>query len=233
MNFRKGAIHFTNILLKTSGLCFLLFIALSLTDLPYYAYHWLGTGNSRLSAKPDLIVLLGGAGMPSPDGFIRCYYTWEAASANSHSTIIIALPSGAKDSTHQSDMMAGELIMRGIDSSRIFFERDGFNTRTQALNIAQMKKGALDKINLLIITSPEHMYRSVGTFRKAGFQHVGGYAAFEKPVEEEGLQDRLRTKDQRIKSTGLRYNIWSYMQYELLVIKEFFALSYYKLKGWI
>ncbi len=233
MNFRKGSRNFINILLKLSGACFLLFILLSFTDLPYYAYHWLGTGNSKPTAKPDLIVLLGGAGMPSPDGFIRCYYTWEAASAYSDSKIVIALPSGTEDSTRQSDMMAIELIMRGIDSSRISFEREGFNTRTQALKIAGMNEHRMDELHLLIITSPEHMYRSVGTFKKVGFKHVGGYAAFEKPVAEAGLKDRLLTKDKRIKSTGLRYNIWSYMQYELLVIKELVALSYYKIKGWI
>src|SRR5256885_1887155 len=59
-------------------LSFILFV-LSFTDLPYYAYYYLGTSNKDVTTNPDVIVVLGGGGMPSPDGLIRTYYASLAA----------------------------------------------------------------------------------------------------------------------------------------------------------
>ncbi|MCX6223697.1 MAG: hypothetical protein NTV01_02930 [Bacteroidia bacterium] len=77
------------------------------------------------------------------------------------------------------------------------------------------------------------MYRSVKAFIKAGFTDVGGLSAFDKPIEPGKAMDKENTKDIRVKSLSLRYNIWSYLHYELIVIREYFAVAYYKLKGWI
>ncbi len=224
--------RFLSRFLKVMGVLSLLFLLLSMTDLPYYAYHWLGTSNSKLRKYPNAIVLLGGSGMPSPDGFIRAYYTAEAALQFEGASIIIALPYGEKDSTNQLDMMAHELILHGVDSSRIHYEPLGFNTHSQAKNIADFFGNNTERMSLVLITSPEHMYRSVACFRKAGFKFVGGVPTFEKPIDEEKVKDKQKSKDKRVKDLNLRYNIWSYMNYELLVIKEFFAILYYKLKGW-
>src|SRR3954462_11304722 len=105
---------------------------LSFTDLPYYAYHWLGVKGSNSTGTPDLIVVLGGSGMPSPDGLIRTYYAAEAAKQYSNARIIIALPYNEYDSLQQLEMMARELIVKGIDSTRISFEPFGFSTYSQA-----------------------------------------------------------------------------------------------------
>jgi uncharacterized SAM-binding protein YcdF (DUF218 family) len=211
---------------------FMLFI-LSFTDLPYNAYHRLGTSNSGLDRDPDVIVLLGGSGMPTPDGLMRTWYAAEAARKYPDARIIIAHPVSRQDSLKQLELMADELIVKGIDSLRITFEPLGFNTHSQALNIAEMLAGAKDTICLLLVTSPEHMYRAVRSFRKAGFRDVGGVAAFEKPVDEGQVSDKSKSGDVRVKSISLRYNMWSYLVYELLVMKEYTAIAYYKLKGWI
>jgi uncharacterized SAM-binding protein YcdF (DUF218 family) len=211
---------------------FLLFI-LSFTDVPYYAYYNLSVVEEKLPADPAIIVVLGGAGMPSPDGLIRTYYAAEAANKYKNASIIIALPYNETDSLHQLQLMATELIIRGIDSSRIKFEPVGFNTRSQAVNIAAMYEKEKSQVSLLLITSPEHIYRSVKTFRKAGFSYVSGAAAFEHPVDEEKIKDTENTSDTRVKSLDLRYNMWSYLHYELLAMREYCAIFYYKLKGWI
>jgi uncharacterized SAM-binding protein YcdF (DUF218 family) len=210
-----------------------LFFVLSFTDIPYYAYYRLGTTNAKLTQKPDIIILLGGSGMPSPDGLIRTYYTVEAARRYKDAKIIIAHPYSEEDSLHQLKLMANELIVKGIDSLNIQFEPLGFNTRSQALNIAAMYADKKNKISLLLITSPEHMYRSIKTFTKIGFTNVGGIAAFEKPIEEEKVKDKENAEDIRVKNLSLRYNMWSYLQYELIVVREYCAIFYYKLKGWI
>jgi uncharacterized SAM-binding protein YcdF (DUF218 family) len=216
-----------------SGICLIVFIIFSFTDLPYFAYHRLGTANAELTAKPDYIVVLGGSGMPSPEGLIRTYYAAIAANKYKEAKIIIALPDDKEDSMRQLRLMAEELMVKGIDSSRIAYEPDGFNTHAQAVNIARITDIEAKNKTVMLITSPEHMYRSVGTFRKAGFSKVEGIAAFEKPVDEYLISDKEKTKEIRVRSLAIRYNMWSYMNYELLVLREYFAIIYYKLKGWI
>lgn len=213
----------------------LLLIVLSFTDIPYYAYYNLGTTDSKLTSKPDLIVVLGGAGMPSSDGLMRCYYAAEAANQFKDAKIIIALPynENETDSLWQLKLMSHELIIRQIDATRIGYEPLGFNTHSQAVNIAKVLKNSLHTISVLIITSPEHMYRSVRSFYKVGFAHVSGMATFEKPVDEIKIEDTNPSKDLRVKSLAIRYNMWSYLHYELLVLREYSAICYYKIKGWM
>jgi len=211
---------------------FLIFV-LSFTDIPFYAYYRLGTVNSKFTSTPDVIVLLSGSGMPSPDGLIRAYYGVKAAMKYPQAKIIIAIPYDEADSLQPLKLMAHELTVKGIDSARIQFEPLGFNTRSQAVNIAAMMSGNKQKLSLLIITSPEHMYRAVKTFRKIGFPDVGGIAAFDKPIDPEKAKDKGISRDLRVKSLSLRYNMWSYLHYELFVLREYCAISYYKLKGWI
>jgi uncharacterized SAM-binding protein YcdF (DUF218 family) len=233
MKIKTVVFRFCSIFLKAAGTILLLLILLGLTDLPFNAYHWLGTSNSKLKQDPDVIVILGGSGMPSPDGFIRCFYGSEAANLFPDAEVIIALPTDESDSSGQLDMMAHELILHGVDSTRIKYESLGFNTHSQAENIAKMHGPGKSDKTIILITSPEHMYRSVRCFLKVGYKAVGGLPTFEKPIDEEKIKDKQKTKDKRVKNLTLRYNIWSYLHYEILVVKEFFAISYYKLKGWI
>jgi uncharacterized SAM-binding protein YcdF (DUF218 family) len=215
------------------GLFSLFLFILSFTDLPYNAYHWLGTTESGILAEPDVIVVLGGAGMPSPDGLIRTYYAAQLANTYPRARITIALPYTETDSLQQLNLMAHELIVRGVDSLRIGFEPLGFNTRTQALNIARSAAGALKHTKLLLVSSPEHVYRAVKTFRKAGFSQVMGFPAFEQVPDAEKIKDKDTSPDLRVKSLSLRYNMWSYLHYEILVLREYTAIVYYKLKGWM
>lgn len=220
---------------RTIGVFAILLLVLSFTNIPYFAYYYLGTSTPKTIHPPDLIVVLGGAGMPSPDGLIRIWYACNAAREFKKAQVIIALPynENDRDSLHQLNLMAQELIIKGIDSSRIQFEPLGFNTRSQALNIAARFARPENPLTLLLVTSPEHMYRSVKTFQKAGFANVGGLPTFEVPIDEEKAMDKEHSKDVRVKNLALRYNMWSYLNYELLVLREYTAISYYKIKGWI
>ena len=209
----------------------LIMLILSFTDIPYYAYYGLSMPDSEPIGTPDVIVIPGGSGMPSSDGLIRAYYGATCAKKYPDARIIIALPyNTGSDSLLQLRLMARELIVKGIDSSRITFEPLGFNTWSQAVNIAKMLKDENIKLSLLIVTSPEHVYRAMKTFEKLGFEKVFSYAAFEKPIEEDKLQSKDKMKGVNL---SVRYNMWSYLNYELLVIKEYMAIAYYKLKGWI
>ena len=229
----RSAIKFSKWFLGIVGSFSLVIFILSLTDIPYFAYYRLGTPDIRSNHSPDLIVILSGSSMPSPDGLIRAWYGVQAARQYPDAKIIIALPYSDGDSLKPLKLMAYELTVKGVDSTRIRFEPLGFNTRSQALNIAAMFPLNKSQLSVVVITSPEHTYRSVKTFLKAGFADVCGLAAFDKPVDPEKAADKGKSRDIRIKSLDLRYNMWSYLEYELTVMREYCAIAYYKLKGWI
>jgi uncharacterized SAM-binding protein YcdF (DUF218 family) len=235
--FNKTLIFFRYIILILGGIMFVAII-LSFTDYPYWAYYWLGTHNSEIKVKPNIIVLLGGGGMPSPDGLMRAYYASDVAKEYKKASVIIALPPDT--SLHDKSpelMLASELKLRGIDSMRITFEREGNNTVTQAQNIVRMFDiNYLDTIAIHIVTSPEHMYRSVMVFRKAGFTNVGGMSSFEKAIEEKMLFKKHKNQkitDIESQQLNFRYNMWNYLKYEITVLREYTAIVYYKLRGWI
>lgn len=210
-------------------------ILLSFTDYPYFAYHWLGTKQISKPTSVEYIVVLGAGGMPGPQGILRCYFASETAAAFPNSKIIVSLPADSNN-FEKSDhfAMIAELIARGVSAERIESEIIGTNTYTQA---QQIKKRISNKqLSLLIVTSPEHMYRSILTFRKAGFTNVNGLPTFEHAFDEELLLEPLRKSKAGKKpdsNLNLRYNMWSYLQYEIVVMREWTALAYYKLMGYI
>ncbi|MCB0802792.1 MAG: YdcF family protein [Flavobacteriales bacterium] len=217
--------------IKLSGLLALVFVVLAFTNIPYNAYHRLALTKLITNQQVDYIIIMGGDGMPSPSGLVRTYFGAEAGNKNPRAKIIIALPYNEYDSLYQLDLMAHELILKGIDTNRISYEPQGFNTYSQACNIAKMIRDKSKQI--LIVTAPEHMYRSVKCFEKQGFKKISSLPTFEIPSDAENLKDKTERKDTRIKNLSLRYNMWSYMVYEIKVLREYFAISYYKIKGWI
>jgi len=94
------------------------------------------------------------------------------------------------------------------------------------------------KPSILIVTSPEHLRRAVLAFRKAGFIKVDGIPALEEAIESDlsfkgrRLGGRLWVPDIGNNIT-LRYQFWTQLHYEELILRAVFALGYYKLKGWI
>ena len=218
-----------NFYVKTIAILATIFILLAFTDIPYHAYHALSLKDQKLQSDADLIVLMGGDGMPSPNNLMRIYFTIKAAKENKNAKIIIAMPFTKDNSAHQLKLMAKELYKNNIDSNRIFFEYKGYNTRTQAIEISKMFS---NDQKVIIVSTPEHMFRAIKTFEKVGFKFIGSNPTFERPPSEEILQStKKNTKE--VQNLTLRYNLWSYMQYEIRVLREYIAIGYYWYKGWI
>ena len=218
-------------LLLITGSVALIMIALAFTDVPYLAYHQLGTHCKPLRTNPEVIVVFGGSGMPSADGLMRTYFAAQVAIKFPKSEIIIAHPfDNDSSNTFQLDLMKKEFVIRGVDSTRISYEPRGFDTHSQAENIWRLMKGRTDA-PILVITSPEHMFRSIRSLQKAGLQLVGGLPSFEKPISERKLKNKKHYKISN--DLPWRYNLWSYLKYEIVVLREYCAISYYKLRGWI
>lgn len=227
----KGIKKCLRIYLWVTTIVATLFILLALTDLPYNAYHKLALKKQQLNSKADVIVLMGGDGMPSPNGLMRLYFTAQQAKENPLAKIVIAMPLNEIDSTYQLRLMAKALIQNKIDSNRILYEYQGYNTRTQAQAIRKMFP---PESKLIVVSSPEHMYRAVRSFEKVGFESVGSCPTFEVPHDEELLKSKdKKKKSDKVENLILRYNLWSYMQYEIRVAREYIAITYYWLKGWV
>jgi uncharacterized SAM-binding protein YcdF (DUF218 family) len=246
----------------TLGCLFFILFVLSLTSVPFRAWYGMGMKYSGIHRPPDVIVVLGGGGMPSESGLMRCWYAARAASHFTRAKVIIALPGNASDSLSSINSMKDELILRGIKADRILLEDSGTNTRAEALNIRKIVTGNLSagrkaglpitpdlppslygsrpggEVAVLIITSPEHLYRSVLCFRKVGFTRVDGLPAFEATIESDiTFDDQMLGGRKWMPSIGknltLRYQFWTQLHYEQLVMREWLAVVYYKLKGWI
>lgn len=232
----KRSLRFTVVF---SGVAFLIILLLSFTTLPYWMYHALGTYGEEMVSEPRYIVLLGADGMPSETNLMRCERAASIAGIFPEADIIIALPVDTGSDFYSSSLyrMQRELQLKGVDSTRIRFESTGRNTREQALGIAG--KMIPDTAGTLVVTSPEHMYRAIRTFRKAGMKNVGGESAFGKPLETEldldpdGLGGRQLPGDKAAAKTQLRYQFWNHLRYQVLCYREYAAIAYYYLKNWI
>lgn len=231
-------IRFLKRFLYGSGILFLLLLILAFTTLPFWAYYRLATGTGSIRKTPSTIVMLSGAGIPSESGLIRVWYTAGIARSVPEARIILAVPGNISDTLGDARRIAKELILRGVSPDRIFYAGEGRNTRGQALEIAGMIKGADRSAPLTLVTSPEHVCRAVLSFRKAGFPEVSGLPAFDNTLNADlGFNDQDLKGNKYAPPIGrnlqVRYQFWNHLKYEVLVIREYFALSYYKLRGWI
>jgi len=236
---KSKSIHFLRIVrifFILPGILFLGFIVLAFTSLPYWGIHWLGASKSELTQTPKTIILMGGGGMPSESNLMRSWYVSKAVESFPNAEVLIAMPGEISDSLSTPQKMKNELVQRGVETGQIYFESDGTNTRSQALNC---KKRLNINQSILLVTSPEHARRSVLAFQKVGFTAVNALPAFEDAAEADFSfdDDELGGNKKLIPNVGnnisVRYKLWDYLKYEITIAREFTALTYYKLRGWI
>lgn len=234
--YLSKAARIFKILMMALGIFTFALIMLSFTEQPFWMYYWLGTSKSEVNFSPDYIVVMGAGGMPGPDGLMHCHFAARAAKVYPESKIIIALPSSIDDiEKSEAWKMFLEITKDTISDDRFLFETKGTNTHTQAVNIGKMLANN-STLRLLVVTSPEHVYRSVLTFKKSGFEQVAGFPAFEQAFDQNLLltekekTEKLKNIDRNL---NLRYNMWNYLKLEIILLREVFALGYYKIMGYI
>lgn len=226
------------ILLFIAGGFFLLMLLLALTSLPFWARYNLGKSKAFVPANTHSILVMGAGGFPSDAVLMRLWYTSELARNFPDAKIIISTPGDTLDLRSTVMLMRKQLLLSGIDSSRIILEPEGLNTRDQALRAFQLYSDGCFSEPLVVVSSPEHVFRTVLSFEKAGFKKVSG-----KPASESILEVDLRLRNKKLggnetipdvgNSISLRYKFWDYLKYEIIVAREYVAIVYYKLKGWI
>ncbi len=224
---------FLNRFFVVLGVIFSLFLILAITPAPFYMHYNLGQDPNQDTAQvfePQHVIMMGGAGMPSAGNLMRLYYT--AGIAKFYDCpVTIVHPYDSICHAKMDEFLENQGVM-GV----IIHDTIGTNTRSQVLGLAENHPELLDT-KIMVVTSPEHLRRTVKCFNKAGFQEVRGVAAYEGTVDFElSLQNQvLKGKEAipNIENTKLRYTFWNYLKLETDVYREYLALLYYKIKGWI
>lgn len=215
----------------TLGILFFLMIVLAFTSAPFWAHYRLGQNpNEEIQlTHPQYVVMFGGAGMPSEDNLMRLYH---AAALARHFEVPVLLVH-PEDSLCQAEMTR-LLCQGGIDS--ILYMTEGANTRSQAIELIAQYPELTEK-QLIVVTSPEHVRRTIKCLNKVGFQNVIGKAAYPATVDFD-----LSLKKQKlggneaipsVESVKMRYTFFNYLKLEITCLREYCALAYYKIKGWI
>jgi uncharacterized SAM-binding protein YcdF (DUF218 family) len=214
------------------GCISVLMIVLAGTRVPYDAHRALGTGAGECTGPVDVLVLLGGSGMPSGAELRRLHHASEWAATIPLAQVWVVHPGD----TSVIGAMERELCWRGVAKARIRRVNEGENTREQALAVHRLLAGKQPALGL--VTAPENMYRSVQAFRKVGLGQVCGSAAWDHAMDHRFTYTHARIGGKAYVpdvsgSTGLRYTFWNYLKLEITCLREYVAIAYYRVNGWI
>ncbi len=198
-------------------------------------FYDLSVSETKLTSPPEYIVVMSGGGIPSESGLMRTYKTAEVANMYLDAKVIVTMPGDTADTNASCYMMKQEIVLRGVNPNRIIFENVGTNTRSQAQEVQKIIK---TNAPILLITSPEHIYRSIKCLNKVGLTNVSGEPAFAQEMEASFLfDDKKLGGNKAIPNIGnniqLRYQFWNHLSYQIRVYREYLAIAFYKLKGWI
>lgn len=225
--------------LQTAGAVFILLLLAAVLGLPWPVYRWLGDVKTEVEGTPDVIVMMGGGGIPSESGLVRSWQTAREAARYPKARVLVAMPYEPGEGATNRSAIQRELILRGVAEHRLDQEGQGRHTHEQAVRVREMLDGREDKLRLMIVTSPEHVRRSVRSFQKAGFVHVRGRAGWSESIEADltyGAEPSVTkpsASDWVGHSMTLRYRLWDNLGLMIRVSRELTALAYYKVKGWI
>ena len=138
-------------------------------------------------------------------------------------------PSDPDDSVSQLSMFLDELLLRGVSLDRTTSEQGGGNTHEQATAISE----EYGEKRILLITAPRtcisfrcKRFVTLDAFRlKAWLPMNSRYPSLIYLVSNSDYLD--------VSNVQMRYNLWSYLIYEIRAAREYAAITYYWLRGWI
>lgn len=234
----RAIAHWGVRVLAVVGALTILVLATCFTALPWKFLDWLADDGQRLDEAPDYIVVFGGGGVPSESGLTRAFEAARAARDFPNAVVVLALPYDTALAGSAAGRMREELIFRGVAPERVRIEPHGRNTREQAMNLARSMGLAPERDRVLVVTSPEHMRRALLSMRKVGFRHVAGRAAFGEAIETNVLYDPEELGGRKVPlphggTLMVRYQFWNNLGYLGAAAREWTALLYYRLQGWI
>ena len=231
------------------GLAALIFAAAQFTHLPWRAYKHLTEIPAPSLEPPTYILVMGGSGIPGESGLMRTFYAAQAAGLHPNASVLVAMPLDA-DQSVSSRAYLDEIRLRGVAPERIRILAGGRNTREQALRLAEDLAGRTPAPQVLIVTDPEHIRRTAAAIRKACVQPHLEIQLAALPAFPLSLEDPLPWRASDLDAPGpvpaaraavpdvgsamiLRYNLWANLNYTFDALREYAAMLYYRLRGWL
>lgn len=205
---------------------------MAFTRIPFDAHRWLGTAAGECSGIVDRIVVLGGSGMPSGPELLRLHRAAQLAAEFQAAPVVIVHPGEPVVLAE----MVGELVLRGVAEERITALNEGDNTREQALVLARAERSRAGR--MAVITAPENMYRTIRCFRRAGLSGACAEPAWDHAMYHDfgyahkAVGGKTYVPDVS-RNLSLRYTFWNYLKLEITCLREYVAIGYYRLNGWI
>ncbi|HRH68954.1 MAG TPA: ElyC/SanA/YdcF family protein [Flavobacteriales bacterium] len=215
-----------------AGVMAALMIVLAFTRIPFDLHRWLGMAGVECTGGH--IVVLGGSGMPSGPELLRLHHAALLAHEDTSRRITVIHP-GTPDVLAE---MVDELVVRGVALSRITVLNEGENTREQAMVF--WRRDPPPHAPVILVTAPENMFRSVKTFQllSRGPGQVCGASAWDHAMDHDfayrhkAIGGKPWVPDVS-DDPSLRYTFWNYLKLEITCLREFAAIAYYTLNGWI
>lgn len=198
------------------------FLIMGVTGIPQSVHRWFVTASVTLEGPARTIVVLGGEGIPSESGLMRTYTAAALRPLHPAARYVCSLPADGDPETSSVGRMRNELVLRGVPRATIQLEHRARNTHEQARAVRDLLgEGALSE-PLLLVTSPSHARRALLCFRKAGFTRVACVPAVATSAEADmGAH------------VFARYGFWNLLETQVRYAREFTAMAWYKLRGWI
>lgn len=242
-------VRLARVALLLLGLGALVFTAAQFSPWPWRAYRHLTEMPAPGHEPPTHVLVMGGSGIPGESGLMRTFYAAQAAHRHPEALVLIAMPLDA-DQSVSSRAYLDEIRLRGVAPERIRILAGGRNTREQALRLAEALAGRTPSARVLIVSDPEHVRRTAAAIRKACGQarldvQLAALPAFALSLEDP-LPWNARELDAQTPSNGirnvvpdvgssliLRYNFWANLGYTLDALREYAAMGYYRLRGWL
>lgn len=231
------------------GFLALVFAAAQFSPWPWRAYKHLSEIPAASLEPPTHVLVMGGSGIPGESGLMRTFFAAQAARQHPDALVLVAMPLDA-DQSVCSRAYIDEIRRRGVAPERIRILAGGRNTREQALRLAEDLAGRTPPPEVLIVSDPEHVRRTAAAIRKACAQNHLEIRLAALPAFSVSLEDPLpwnaQELDAQTPSNGirnvvpdvgasmvLRYNFWGNLNYTLDALREYAAMLYYRLRGWL
>lgn len=222
--------------LALAGAAALGVIALALTPWPWRWYESMALPGPAADGAPDVLVVLGGGGIPSSSGLTRTWKAAEAARLFPEAKVIVALP--REPGEGEDGPMERELMLRGVEKERLLREGQGRNTREQAVEVRRMlEERGWERAVVGIVTSPDHMKRSWLSFRKAGLSSLVPYPSWPEAIKVSLDYHEAELGGRSLGgvvggSDTVKYRFWDNLSVLVLCVRETVAIWYYQWQGW-
>lgn len=166
------------------------------------------------------------------------YITARSADQWPNAIIFVATSTTRKENSDPGTTIHKELVLRGVNTSRVRPETRGNSIHEHAQNIArQVGDTGLD-LRVGIISADHRLRRMLLTFEKAGFANVSAIT-METNSANLRTEQQNSTEDARpwVKDNGGKHSFghqfFTNLHHEINIIREIFAHAYYKLRGWM